>query len=642
SEILDNVYTGAWTNWSKGAVLGYMLTLERADANPVIALLALFVTFVGTRTWRVSCFALHGILSSEEVQDGLYHQHQAILRNSSNATSGLITLFQLLWAWRSSKPYRRIIPTITLTAIVAMAFAMASCFSSQVATGNEVLISSPRCGSLVYPDGYDNTTVLKTITLPHYKKVMKNAANYAQQCYDPDASGQLQCGTFIKKSLPINITKNAGCPFDDGICRNKNKNLVLDTGYIDSQKDLGINSPPQERFQYRNVLHCSPLVTRGYKAARNSSSGSTYTRYYYGKTSRANYTYEYKIDPIWESANVDFVVNNISPDYDISTYSAHNQNGSFSSYESNFHPIPDLQRSDADVTLIFLSAGKVTFSTKTVDDWYSATHIVARGISMYGSGNGTLSNIYGQDEPASPLACASQVQWCNSNLPENNRCTPLSGQADAFYSAQGFFKNEALKERLNWFWDFQPQLDALLSYLGSQSLKSTNSLSGGTQGPLPDNQWQLDVQNWFATMLAYMQAYAVSIVTGPSDVNLQQYVVQPNSTTERSICKNQIIVSSVHYSFSLFGIYFILVLGCLIILISYILGPVFNMLHKRYHLKGYALLEWCTNDTLQLQRLAHEELGFGTWSYTTDAIPVPKCGEPLAVLDLKDPKHPKL
>lgn len=53
-------------------------------------------------------------------------------------------------------------------------------------------------------------------------------------------------------------------------------------------------------------------------------------------------------------------------------------------------------------------------------------------------------------------------------------------------------------------------------------------------------------------------------------------------------------------------------------------------------------MEWTTNETLQLQRLAHEEIGFGNWSRTTSSIPIIETGDILAILDISDPDHPKL
>ncbi len=40
----QRVYTGVWTNWSRGKMMGSTLTLTRTDANVFIAFLAFFVT----------------------------------------------------------------------------------------------------------------------------------------------------------------------------------------------------------------------------------------------------------------------------------------------------------------------------------------------------------------------------------------------------------------------------------------------------------------------------------------------------------------------------------------------------------------------------------------------------------------------
>ena len=55
----------------------------------------------------------------------------------------------------------------------------------------------------------------------------------------------------------------------------------------------------------------------------------------------------------------------------------------------------------------------------------------------------------------------------------------------------------------------------------------------------------------------------------------------------------------------------------------------------------YQQLEWMSNNTLQLQRLAHEELDCGIW--TGGDFPITTTvGETLAVLDISEPDHPKL
>lgn len=64
--------------------------------------------------------------------------------------------------------------------------------------------------------------------------------------------------------------------------------------------------------------------------------------------------------------------------------------------------------------------------------------------------------------------------------------------------------------------------------------------------------------------------------------------------------------------------------------------------HRRKGLDHFAYLEWVTNDTFQLQRLAHEELGCGRWESGADDIPRTEMGDRLALLDVSDLEHPRL
>lgn len=60
--------------------------------------------------------------------------------------------------------------------------------------------------------------------------------------------------------------------------------------------------------------------------------------------------------------------------------------------------------------------------------------------------------------------------------------------------------------------------------------------------------------------------------------------------------------------------------------------------------KQYAYLEWMTNDTLQLHRVAHEgpNKTDGTWSRCTSWVPTTAPGVLLSSLDISDLKHPTL
>lgn len=110
------VYTGIWTNWSRGKIMGATLTLNRQDADLLIAFSAFFIAFISTRTWRILCFCFHRSFSTSSPQDIVYHQRQVILRNSNSPENSIYLLWQLLWATRHLKKSLQILPAI-VTAI---------------------------------------------------------------------------------------------------------------------------------------------------------------------------------------------------------------------------------------------------------------------------------------------------------------------------------------------------------------------------------------------------------------------------------------------------------------------------------------------------------------------------------------------
>lgn len=103
----------------------------------------------------------------------------------------------------------------------------------------------------------------------------------------------------------------------------------------------------------------------------------------------------------------------------------------------------------------------------------------------------------------------------------------------------------------------------------------------------------------------------------------------------------QKILSTSYGSFSLVGLYSIFITGFIITVASYLLEPVSSFLCKKGY-RQYAHLEWTTNTVLQLQRLAHEELGLGTWSGCADTVPTTKASEAMASLNITDIHHPVL
>jgi hypothetical protein len=213
-------------------------------------------------------------------------------------------LARLIWTWRKSplkSRFTRILPTLVFAVCSTVLFTLAGGFSSKIstATGDEVLINGDSCGIAIGPSGNNETRVGPYVS--YYAGQLNNAANYAQQCYSANSSGPLDCDRFVIKSLPTAIVdNNASCPFQGDICSSEN-NVRLDTGYIDSNDHLGLNTPSGHRFALRYILQCAPLKTGGY-TSEGGGGNITTVRYHYGSQLQggsdnrtlANYTYESK------------------------------------------------------------------------------------------------------------------------------------------------------------------------------------------------------------------------------------------------------------------------------------------------------------------------------------------------------------
>jgi hypothetical protein len=233
---------------------------------------------------------MHFSYSTDDPKDALHHQRQVLLRNASNPEAGLLSLLYLLWAWKknASQPYRRLLLVFLGSVFCVVGFTLASGFSSSISTaiGSEVLLSGSNC-AIQDVDALNSISYTERTTYfePWRAKLWSSAAEYARKCYSNGASQGpkgLECGTFATQRLTVNITSNAPCPFDPSICKSQDQNLVLDTGLLDSHAHFGINAPPQDRFMYRQRMHCAPLVTGGYTSRFNLSTDRSYTRYHYG------------------------------------------------------------------------------------------------------------------------------------------------------------------------------------------------------------------------------------------------------------------------------------------------------------------------------------------------------------------------
>jgi hypothetical protein len=83
----------------------------------------------------------------------------------------------------------------------------------------------------------------------------------------------------------MQITRNASCPFDGKMC--KTGSVIVDSGLLNSNKDLGINMPDDAQFSIRTTSQCAPIIQEGYTSVVNQTSypDIPLLRFHYGNYS---------------------------------------------------------------------------------------------------------------------------------------------------------------------------------------------------------------------------------------------------------------------------------------------------------------------------------------------------------------------
>lgn len=376
-------------------------------------------------------------------------------------------------------------------------------------------------------------------------------------------------------------------------------------------------------------------------------------------------------------------------------------NGEISPGTSSFYPIPELMRPNGDLYLYYLSAPGVVFYDVVLDPWYKAELHDDSDLMHLPATLPQDVPMYRKNEPGSPLACFEQHQLCFfPSSPAGmdgteRRCSPLLSSADvsnfpqviaealqlhSINSSDGY-TDEMLQGLL---WTLRstirktPRTVHPIASLGNHALKSRMGLNGGKQAPLPDNQWQLDVQHWHATVMAALQGRFVNSAIGMirSHPYLEPVFRFASTPAEKRLCQQK--THAVDYiSFNMFGIGTILIIGAVIVLVSFVAQPILashtsSSYSRRKWIKRlrqqrqqpqqqkqrqqeeesqgprscshtYPHYEWVSNETLQLQRLAHDGIGIGTWSGAMETVPRTEPKDELGVLDFsRNPRHPKL
>lgn len=178
-------------------------------------------------------------------------------------------------------------------------------------------------------------------------------------------------------------------------------------------------------------------------------------------------------------------------------------------------------------------------------------------------------------------------------------------------------------------------MDSSFSYfvdvLNSDSLVASEALGGDHDRaslPLPNNQWQIEVERWMAIFMSNVQRMFVGSVTGPTNKDLLEDWVYATSETFVSIygsdvaaliiqsCKAQKIRSNAYQSFSILGLATNFGLGGILILMGltmkYII-PIVQNRRARSRIARVKAQAWALDSVLQLQRHVYAKLSLGDW-----------------------------
>lgn len=174
------------------------------------------------------------------------------------------------------------------------------------------------------------------------------------------------------------------------------------------------------------------------------------------------------------------------------------------------------------------------------------------------------------------------------------------------------------------FWGASILVNAMSS---PPNLLAMDNLEQYIQTELPDNQWQIEVQNWHATALVNIQDRLVLQVVGPQNPEARQFVDLPATDAEAAICKAQRVrVAQGFNNISLFGLVFVLSFGLVITLLGVFLTDVASLFGRVSHKLADSQQSWIRDDVLQIQRLAYQGQGNEVWAKTDKEIPVTSAG----------------
>ncbi|KAI9719866.1 MAG: hypothetical protein M1828_006087 [Chrysothrix sp. TS-e1954] len=630
------VYTGFWHDHGKGGhVLGSTLTLNATHGSYLLAFLAIFITFTGSKLWNLVCFVLHQYRSTVRPRGALHQQQQVTLRNNSSSLSTLWSLLELCWAWRSKarRGFLNSSPLILVAAIFSIAFAAAAILSARIANvGGNALVVAEACGwiaeqfpvgdaSALVAGGENETgwTSSKLLTYASWSSEQRQSARdsfeYVRSCYLPNGNpSSPECIAFAQPYIPSSLTTDKPCPFSNqSMCLGPV--ISVDSGLIDSNRDLGLNTERGHEIQYRRILTCAPIVTEPYSDWQiDEDFGFYYLQFYYNNDSdiKNSSTYSMRTSDLFDLAEA-------AP---AATYALYSARFHWNNYTVG--PISELITPQADLVLV-MKTNVVSFTEPVYDAWFKAD---PKNYTP-GDDDGDIEDSTATYYPAlaDVLGCTTSHQICD---PASQRCTTLSGLLDI-----GEYNAKSTAYRLREDIGLSDGQHDVVSLLGVALIPTTierltmllydNALLandyvadthrfGDTfmSAAVPNNQTAIEVQNWHNAGINYLQRRFTQRPRGPSSSSslvAKQISKLPLTSQPSLLCSVQKVRNAGYTSFSVAGVALVLSIGLFFILLNFLLPYLIDALTDRSW--SHKRQEWVRGHLWQLHRSVYENQGIG-------------------------------
>ncbi|KAF2030442.1 hypothetical protein EK21DRAFT_100489 [Setomelanomma holmii] len=624
-----SVYTGFWKDRQLTSLEGATLTLTTTNASYLVAFLALFLGIVAGHFWAIISYAVFQIRFTFAPRGGQHHQQQAILRNYHAPGAAIWQLILSSWSWRRRRGNVALLsalPVVVLASISMLAFAAAGILSARVTSkDSDVLVKSPSCGFWLKPGpiavennqelSRDKAAAYNSNTAEDYHLASTMAANCQK-----NSSVASDCVSYAPKAMDWTTTTKSICAFDPKVC-SQNITVRFDTGPVDSTVHFGINALKQDRLTYRSVVECSPLKREGYMSDWHDMNG---TRFAPGQiegdvlqTQPDEMWLEWYYGPnLLLGLNSTIIYSDREPTvhmFGSQLFRLTGQKAQIGSASPQWQPIPELNRTDADVQLLWLRQEMgMQYAQPVNDPWFQANSPVTRAFEVSpGVFKNTTAYSPG-DWPLTAVACTQQFQWCDpSTSSVDPTCTDLGGLRPVLKQAKRLFKREKQQitfARLTEVFSTAGGLaDIALTITGDALL--INKFGYYQLAAPRDDHWIQELSHMFGTLLQYIQIRNYRFTGGyTSALKIEPEITAPQ-TNETWMCNSQIVKREDYQSLSVLGLAIICSFGGLVILINLSLESIVGWYQKRYNKREYASAEWELLQAETLQRQLYKSYG---------------------------------